>query len=70
MKILPKKQKQKLVFQLLESIIYVLPVILIFLVVSIIGTCLEWSPVSIVMATSAVVGNNIIKKYKDSKKTN
>lgn len=71
---LPKKQKQKLKIQLLERIIEVIPGILEFLVVSIIGTCLRWNPSIIVTAIAAIVGNNIItiivRNYKDSKKTN
>ena len=69
---LPKKQIQKLKIQLLERIIEVIPVILEFLVVSIIGTYLRWNPSIIVTAIAAIVGNNIItiivKNYKDSKK--
>ena len=44
MMILPKKQKQELLIQLFEKIIEVIPVILEFLVVSIIGTYLRWNP--------------------------
>lgn len=69
---LPKKQIQKLKIQLLERIIEVIPVIIEFLVVSIIGTCLRWNPSIIVTAIAAIVGNNIItiivRNYKDSKK--
>ncbi len=69
---LPKKQIQKLKIQLLERIIEVIPVILEFLVVSIIGTYLSWNPSIIVTAIAAIVGNNIItiivRNYKDSKK--
>lgn len=69
---LPKKQIQKLKIQLLERIIEVIPVILEFLVVSIIGTYLRWNPSIIVTAIAAIVGNNIItiivRNYKDSKK--
>ena len=71
---LPKKQTQKLKIQLLERIIEVIPVIIEFLVVSIIGTCLRWNPSIIVTAIAAIVGNNIItiivRIYGDSKKTN
>ncbi len=74
MAILPKKQKKELVFQLFQKIIEVISVILEFLVVSIIGTCLGWNPTVIVTAITAIVGNNIItiivKIFKDSKKTN
>lgn len=69
---LPKKQIQKLKLQLFERIIEVIPVIIEFLVVSIIGTCLRWNPSIIVTAITAIVGNNIItiivRNYKDSKK--
>ena len=69
---LPKKQMQKLKIQLFERIIEVIPVILKFLVVSIIGTYLRWNPSIIVTAITAIVGNNIItiivRNYKDSKK--
>ena len=69
---LPKKQIQKLKLQLFEKIIEVIPVILEFLVVSIIGTYLRWNPSIIVTAITAIVGNNIItiimRIYKDSKK--
>lgn len=69
---LPKKQIQKLNIQLFERIIEVIPVILEFLVVSIIGTYLRWDPSIIVTAIAAIVGNNIItiivRNYKDSKK--
>lgn len=69
---LPKKQIQKLKIQLLERIIEVIPVILEFLVVSIIGTYLRWNPSIIVTAIAAIVGNNIItiivRNYKDSQK--
>ena len=69
---LPKKQIQKLIIQLLERIIEVIPVILEFLVVSIIGTYLRWNQSIIVTAIAAIVGNNIItiivRNYKDSKK--
>ena len=69
---LPKKQMQKLKIQLFERIIEVIPVILKFLVVSIIGTYLRWNPSIIVTAIAAIVGNNIItiivRNYKDSKK--
>ena len=69
---LPKKQIQKLKLQLFERIIEVIPVIIEFLVVSIIGTCLRWNPSIIVTAIAAIVGNNIItiivRNYKDSKK--
>lgn len=69
---LPKKQIQKLNIQLFERIIEVIPVILEFLVVSIIGTYLRWNPSIIVTAIAAIVGNNIItiivRNYKDSKK--
>ena len=71
---LPKKQTQKLKIQLLERIIEVIPVIIEFLVVSIIGTYLRWNPSIIVTAIAAIVGNNIItiivRIYGDSKKTN
>lgn len=71
---LPKKQIQKLKIQLLERIIEVIPVILEFLVVSIIGTYLRWNPSIIVKAIAAIAGNNIItiivRNYRDSKKTN
>ena len=74
MMILPKKQKQELLIQLFEKIIEVIPVILEFLVVSIIGTYLRWNPKLRVTAITAIVGNNIItiivKIFKDSKKTN
>lgn len=74
MMILPKKQKQELLIQLFEKIIEVIPVILEFLVVSIIGTYLRWNPKLIVTAITAIVGNNIItiivKIFKDSQKTN
>lgn len=74
MMILPKKQKQELLIQLFEKIIEVIPVILKFLVVSIIGTYLRWNPKLIVTVITAIVGNNIItiivKIFKDSKKTN
>ena len=68
---LPKKQIQKLKIQLLERIIEVIPVILEFLVVSIIGTYLRWNPSIIVTAIAAIVGNIItiiVRNYKDSKK--
>ena len=69
---LPKKQIQKLKLQLFERIIEVIPVIIEFLVVSIIGTCLRWNPSIIVTAITAIVGNNIItiivRNYKDFKK--
>ncbi len=69
---LPKKQIQKLKLQLFEKTIEVIPVILEFLVVSIIGTCLRWNPSIIVKVIAAIVGNNIItiivRNYKDSKK--
>ena len=71
---LPKKQTQKLKIQLLERIIEVIPVIIEFLVVSIIGTYLRWNPSIIVTAIAAIVGNNIItiivRIYGDSQKTN
>lgn len=71
MKMLPKKQKQKLVIQLLEKTIEAIPNILVFYVVSKIGTYLGWNPVSIVTAITAIVGNNIISiNINDSKKTN
>ena len=70
MMILPKKQKQKLVIQLLEKIIEVIPIILEFLVVSIIETYLRWNPIIIVTAITAIVGNNIITIIINSKKTN
>lgn len=70
MAILPKKQKQKLVIQLFEKIIEVIPTILEFLVVSIIGTYLRWNPIIIVTAITAIAGNNIITIIIDSKKTN
>lgn len=74
MKILSKKQIQRLVFQLFEKIIEVVPVILEFLVVSIIGTYLGWNHALIVTTIAAIVGNNmitvIIKIVIDSKKTN
>ena len=69
---LPKKQIQELKIQLFERIIEIVPVILEFLVVSIIGTYLRWNPSVIVTAIAAIVGNNIItiivRNYKDSKK--
>ena len=69
---LPKKQIQELKNQLFERIIEIVPVILEFLVVSVIGTCLRWNPSVIVTAIAAIVGNNIItiivRNYKDSKK--
>lgn len=71
MKMLPKKQKQKLVIQLLEKTIEAIPTILVFYVVSKIGTYLGWNPVLIVTAITAIVGNNIISiNVNDSKKTN
>ena len=70
MAILPKKQKQKLVIQLFEKIIEVIPKILEFLVVSIIGTYLRWNPIIIVTAITAIAGDNIITIIIDSKKTN
>lgn len=70
MMILPKKQKQKLVYQLFERIIEVIPTILEFLVVSGIGTYLGWNPIIIVTMITAIVGNNIITIIIDSKKTN
>jgi hypothetical protein len=72
MAILPKKQKQKLLIQLLEKIIDIVPVIIKILVVSIIGTYLRWNPVLIVTAITAAVGNDLITINvdinKDSKK--
>ncbi len=69
---LPKKQIQELKIQLFERIIEIVPVILEFLVVSVIGTYLRWNPSVIVTAIAAIVGNNIItiivRNYKDSKK--
>lgn len=74
MAILPKKQKQKLVIQLLEKIIDIIPEVLIIIVISVIGTCLRWNPMLIVTAITAIVGSNIISINininKDSKKTN
>ena len=57
---LPKKQIQELKIQLFERIIEIVPVILEFLVVSVIGTYLRWNPSVIVTAIAAIVGNNII----------
>lgn len=72
MAILPKKQKQKIILQLIEKIIEAIPEILKFIVVSKIGTYLGWNPVLIVTAITAIVGSNIISINinKDSKKTN
>ena len=74
MAILPKKQKQKLITQLLEKMIDVIPEISEIIVVSVIGTYLRWNPILIVTAITAIVGNDIltinISVNKDSKKTN
>ena len=74
MTILPKKQKLKLINKFIEEIIKLFPSICLFLVISIIGTCLRWSPETIVKAIAAIAGNNavvtIVNYYKDSKKTN
>lgn len=72
MAILPKKQKQKLIIQLLEKIIDIIPVVLIIIVISVIGTYLRWNPMLIVTAITAIGGSNIISINinKDSKKTN
>lgn len=72
MSILPKKQKQKIILQVIEKIVEVIPEILKFIVVSKIGTYLGWNPILIGTAITAIVGSNIItiNINKDSKKTN
>ena len=72
MSILPKKQKEKVILQLDEKMIEVIPSVVEVLVLSILGTCLGWNPVLIVTAITAIVGDNIItiNINKDSKKTN
>lgn len=74
MTILPKKQKQKIIVQLLEKIIDAIPGLLKIIVISIIGTYLRWNPILIVTTITAIVGDNIltinISVDKDSKKIN
>lgn len=70
MKILPKKQKQKLIIQLLEKIIEIIPDVLKVCIISKIGTYFGWNPILIVTMITAIVGNNIISINisRDSKK--
>lgn len=70
MRLLPKKQKQKLVYKLIEKIIEVIPELLEILVVSLIGTYLRWNQIIIVMTISHIIGNKIITIIIDFKKTN
>ena len=71
MKILTKKQKQKLIIQLLEKIIEIVPSLVVFYLVSKIGTYLGWNPRLIVKVIAAITVNNIITiNINDSKKTN
>lgn len=60
MSILPKKQKEKVILQLAEKMIEVMPSLLEILVLSIIGTCLGWNPILIVTAITAIAGSNTI----------
>lgn len=72
MKILPKKQKQRLIIQLFEKIIEIVPDVLIAYIISKIGTYFGWNPTLIVTTITAIVGSNhiSINISIDSKKTN
>lgn len=72
MTILPKKQKQKIILQVIEKVVEVIPEILKFIVVLKIGTYLGLNSILIGTAITAIVGSKLItiNININSKKTN